>query len=282
MNVHTNLTTHPKFLLFKRELGDPAALEYLLRLWGQCQLNMRGENWGKVSSEYLETTLGWFGEAGRLFAALSRPYCGKPGWIKISSQGGMTVTNWEEHNHTLVNNWRRNPTGMKKTALPTGTPTGTPTGRPRARRGLPAGEPHLIGVELSRVEVSGVPERAPVLPDGKPDGEGDGRHFAEAAIPSLAEVLAFCAGPAGIPEKTGRAFFHHYEKTAHPAWTDQAGKRFQWPGKLTAWHARDREKGGAQKPEGEKTREGLEALLEAETDPGRRAALKAELKKAAV
>lgn len=124
--------------------------------------------------------------------------------------------------------------------------------------------------------------------DGSGDSErarGSGGDFPEANIPTLAEVLAYCskAIPEAIPEETGRAFFHHYEKIRHPAWTDDGDKRFQWEGKLGSWHRKDLEKKrGGQKPAGEKTAEQLEALLAAETDPVKRAELKAELKKAAV
>ena len=105
MNVHPALTRHPKFVAFKRALGDAQALEYLLNIWGHCQEKKRGEDWGKVSLDYVEAIAGWSGEAGKLWTALTMPFCGKNGWIH-NKNGKVIVTAWNEHNGMLLKCWR--------------------------------------------------------------------------------------------------------------------------------------------------------------------------------
>lgn len=284
MIVQPNLTTHPKFLMFKQALGDPCALEYLLRLWGHCQVMKRGGEWGKVTADYVEAVCIWSGSPGKLFEAFCREFCGKPGWIKANGQGKITITGWNEHNAKLVSDWTNGSKGGRPRKQPTPNPSGThgltQGAKPKTHR-KPMGDP--IGLDRTGLDGSGVRNaRAASAGDL---GDLNQAHFAEAQIPALEEVLAYCAAaiPAPIPAETGRAFFEHYEKTRHPKWTDDGEKRFQWRGKLDAWHRRDLERGrGLQKPAGEKTREQLEALLGVETDPARRQELKQQLKKAAV
>ena len=104
MVVQPDLLDHPKFLAFKKWIGGLAA-EYLIRLWGHCQELRKGENWGKADSDYVETVCDWKGEPGKLFAALEKQCCGKPGWIHRNEQGDLIVTNWEKHNKYLIKNW---------------------------------------------------------------------------------------------------------------------------------------------------------------------------------
>lgn len=265
MKVNRNLTTHPKFIAYKRELGDPAALEYLIRLWGHCEEQQRGEDWGKVTAEYIEAICNWPGEREKLFTALTRPFCGKPGWISIKSGGKVIISNWNEQNIGLVANWLRNPGGKKKN----GSPKGNPPETPRGSRGQAPGNP--IREDLTGEEGSGKKARAHI-------------DFPEVEIPSLEEVLDFCRRSKGTPqevsEETGRAFWQHYEKTALPPWTDNGSKHFQWRGKLVTWARKDLESGGAKKsPADEKNRAQLEAELDIERDPAKRQALKDQLKK---
>ncbi len=286
MIVEPSLTTHPKFQMFKRALGDPQALEYLLRLWGHCQLMRRGENWGKMNADYIEAVCAWSGEQGKLFKALSSEFCGKPGWIKVSAKGEVIIVGWEEHNRHLVTLWDNASYG-KRGGRPAKKPIGNPMGyekKPIGSEKITHRPPRLDRIGEDRSECT---EHPPVRPsDGEiPEGETAGKpsaHFAE--IPSLAEVLAFANGPAAIPEKSARKFFEHYEKTAAPPWTDANGRRFQWQGKLASWATRDREVlAHGHQPEGtptDKTLEQLEAELAAETDSAKRQAIRAEIKKA--
>lgn len=265
MNVQPTLITHPKFSVFKRMLGTAEAIEYLVRLWGHCQTGQRGENWGKVSGDYVEAICVWPGEPGKLFGALTQPFCGKPGWVRVKGGGEVVIHNWEEHNKALVAQWNRNPYGRK--GKPT-TPEQPPV-KPRIKPGLTPEQPRSnpIGLDRSGLDRSVDSERA--------------RDFPEAVMPSLAEVLAACRASKNsdleIAEETGRAFWEYYEKTAYPTWTDQGKNRFQWPGKLRDWARKDFQRPGKNGVQ-DKTRDQLEAELAAERDKGKRDAIKQQLK----
>lgn len=70
-------------------------------------------------------------------------------------------------------------------------------------------------------------------PGGDPDPES------EPAVPTLAEVLTFCAGPAGIAEKYGRRFFD--KKAEAPAmWFDPRGNLIEWKRQLMNRWVEDR------------------------------------------
>lgn len=257
MNVQPALLDHPKFTAFKRELGAPEAVEYLLRLWGHCQIEQRGGNWGKVDAEYIEAICRWTGEAGKLFLALSRQYFRRPGWITMAGNGAVTVVGWDEENHGLISCWKNGGKG------------GRPRGKPNA----------------NRTETDRLTGRKPDAVSGKPIGgdrsEVDLRGGGIPLPPSLETVLGLCAKKK-IAEEIGRGFFHHYEKVVIPPWTDKGGKAFQWQGRLETWAATEwEEKSGPSKTAGEKTRAQLEAELEGERDPARRSALKDLIKKTA-
>lgn len=280
MIVQPNLTTHPKFLMFKRELGTADALEYLLRLWGHCQVMQRGGEWGAVNADYVEAVCIWSGLKGKLFEALCAPFCGKPGWVKVNAHGKVTIVGWNEHNLKLVSDWHNGRKGGRPKKAKGSNPSethGLTQGAKGKTHRKPMGTP--IGLDRIGEDGSGVPERA------RGSGEAD---FPEAEIPSLEAVLAYCGVTTPtrgvIPEETGRAFWEHFERSRYPRWTDKNGNHFQWRGRLDTWHRGDVEKNRPGQKTGpvEKTREQLEALLEAETDPGRRAELKAEIKKTAV
>lgn len=260
MNVNVNLLNHPKFKAYKRELGDPAAMEYLLRLWSHCQRDKRGENWGKKSEEYVEEMCEWPGERGKLFSAMSKPYCGRPGWIRILGSGQVVVTSWTEHNQSLVNNWNRNPGGVAKTAKATGTPRaphGVATGRPR---GTPL---DLTGLDLKGEGTEANPPLSP-LP--------------EAAIPDVKEIVAYGTGPAGIPEEFCRHYFT--QKQINKSWVTRGGQGKDWQLEVRTWWARDRHSWKPQKNGGEDADlAALEAQLEAATVHEKRAELKERIKK---
>ena len=130
MNVQPGITEHPKFRQFKRTLGVPEALEYLVRLWAHCQGQKRGAHWGKVGADYVEAVCQWPGSPGTLFAALVKPYGGRPGFISVSRRDGVTVTAWEEHNSSLVRCWANGDKG------------GRPGTNPRQTHGKPHGHPY--------------------------------------------------------------------------------------------------------------------------------------------
>ena len=104
MIVEATVLEHPKFLLLRREVGD-CALEFLVRLWGHCQKEQRGEDWGKVGADYVEAIAQWNGEAGKLYRSLLRPVKnGGVGWIE-ERRGKVIVHDWNLVNAKLVANW---------------------------------------------------------------------------------------------------------------------------------------------------------------------------------
>lgn len=95
MIVEPELPDHPDYLLLKKAVGD-CAMESLIRLWGHCQSNRRGENWAGKGLDYVETVARWDGERGALFRAL-QDY----GWIEVINEG-VRIHNWEKMNAKLI------------------------------------------------------------------------------------------------------------------------------------------------------------------------------------
>jgi len=109
MNVRPGITTHLKYVRFKRRIGEPCALEYIIDLFAHCQADCRGENWGKVSDEYVEDVCRWEGPPGALYQALAAPFESKPGWVHRDEATNLIVTGWNEENRYLIRNWCANP-----------------------------------------------------------------------------------------------------------------------------------------------------------------------------
>lgn len=137
MNVEPELLDHPKFLRLEKRVGA-GALKVLLRLWGHCAANKRGERWPLADAEYIECVARWSGLPGELYAALV-----EIGWVEVTSEG-LVIHDWEQNNSFTVLNWSRNPNGRKgnkdKQANPenrTNPPqiAATPTDNPRVVRG---------------------------------------------------------------------------------------------------------------------------------------------------
>ena len=200
MNVQANLATHPKFTMFRKAVGAGAA-EYLLRLWGHCQTMQRGENWGRMEarmmSDYVEAVCAWTGEPGKLFEALARKFCGKPGWVHVKKKAGaLIVTNWEEHNGSLLKAWDNGGKGGRP-LKPGDNPrvkTPKPGDNPRVTRREPHENP--IGEDWIGEDWSGVGTEGARRPSIGAAGEAD---FPEVVVPSVAEVVTFGAGGGGDP-----------------------------------------------------------------------------------
>lgn len=99
MRVEPELPTHPKFLRLKKRVGDGAA-EYLIRMWGHCQANQRGEFWPNADPEYLELICSWAGEEGVLYRSLR-----EGGWVQ-QEPGGIRIHDWDAMNSRITVNWR--------------------------------------------------------------------------------------------------------------------------------------------------------------------------------
>jgi hypothetical protein len=130
MNVEPELLDHPKFLRLERRIGANA-LKYLLRIWGHCAANKRGENWRQANGEYLECVARWPGNPGDLFDALV-----DIGWVDKGTEG-IVIHDWNTNNSFTVDNWNRNPSGRKK-AHP--NPGATPLDTHGGSHGLPQGK----------------------------------------------------------------------------------------------------------------------------------------------
>jgi hypothetical protein len=228
MNIHPTLLAHAKFKIFKRDLkliGKHDALEYLHRLWAHCQTKQLGENWGKVSPDYVESIADWDGETGKLFEILTRKFCGKPGWVTVKKGGEVVITAWNEHNEYLINAWQNG----RKGGRPTGTGRKPADNQPVIPTGTgrkPAGE--AIGVWRGSLE-SGIGSLESGVGKGEPD--------ALAHLPSVDEVIAFGNGPSGIPEAYCR---HYHAKCEEQHRWIKNGRLIDWKKELPRWWAGDR------------------------------------------
>lgn len=149
MNVHPSLPDHPKYLLYKQALGERGgdALDFLMRIWGHCQTMKRGENWGRVGPDYVEAVARWTGEPGKLFCALAREFCGKPGWVYQQKNGDLIISNWAEHNRSLLRSWDAGTKGGRPRLSPR-QPQENPKVFPRQPQENPTGL-DLTGLDLS-------------------------------------------------------------------------------------------------------------------------------------
>lgn len=95
MIVQPELPDHPDFVMLKRAVGD-FALEALIRLWGHCQSNNRGECWTGKGPDYVEAVARWNGVRGELYKALTQY-----GWVD-EFEGGVNLHNWGKQNAKLV------------------------------------------------------------------------------------------------------------------------------------------------------------------------------------
>lgn len=101
MIIQPELLHHPKFIELKTMLGD-IALEYLVRLWGHCQQNMRGQAWPHVNADYVEVICcGKVTPKRSVFGALKA--CR---WVDEATDG-ITIHDWEVYNEALVARWKR-------------------------------------------------------------------------------------------------------------------------------------------------------------------------------
>lgn len=274
MNVQPDFLDHPKFLLFKRQLGGQAdlACELILRLWGHCQENKRGGDWGAVSASYVEMVCKWPGPEGVLYQALLKQMMpGRAGFAELKGKR-FIVHDWDSHNASLIANWFRNPGGRG------GKANGTPEASPGEAGGSPWG---------SR---PGTNKRGEERKEEK--GEGSERALEPMAgvNPSLEEVVAR-GGMLNLSREECTKFFQHYDGLD---WTVNGNRMVRWWQWLPKWKARGqayvyekknaaekRGAGGTAPSREELELEGIEAELEWQREPGRIEVLKkrkAELK----
>jgi hypothetical protein len=170
MNVTPELVNHPRFLGLKaalRECGQEGqALEFLVRLWGHCQVGQRGENWGKKEPLYVEMVCLWGGEPGKLFKILTQDYMGEGPWVRVDKRGVVTVMNWAKHNAKLVTAWRNGVYGGRPPKRE-GVSTAKPKGNRTETHGLSVGRGRDKLMDRSGVDRSGVEQGTETHPHGE-------------------------------------------------------------------------------------------------------------------
>ena len=117
MNVEPGLLRHPKFLAFKRQVGDKAA-EFLLRVWGHCQEKTAGF-WEGHGPEYVEALCNWRHPKGKLFAALADPFgrgTAGDGFI-VAEDGGLLIRDFNHVNAGMCARWKNGKHGGRPNSL---------------------------------------------------------------------------------------------------------------------------------------------------------------------
>jgi hypothetical protein len=109
MIVQPAIVHHPKFIALRADVGD-RAMEYLVRIWGHCQVNKRGSMWVGATPQYVEIVAAGETQRGKLFDALKAI-----GWLHQTPEG-IRIHDWDEHNSVLLGRWNRN--GSHKPAQP--------------------------------------------------------------------------------------------------------------------------------------------------------------------
>jgi hypothetical protein len=205
MIIRPDILRHPKYRLFRQAVG-PEALEYLCRLWAHCSEGKRGENWGKVSPQYVEMVCEWQNRPGQLWEALTG--CSLPGkapWVKVR-RGCVVIHEWEEHNKSLLKSWFNGRLGGRPKSKVAGKDK-EPTGNPRETHGKPTGNPHLPKTKPYKIREEKIREdkkkKRARADDDDGDGGGGTARFPEVAVPSLDEFLRI-ASLHGLPEAVAR------------------------------------------------------------------------------
>jgi hypothetical protein len=135
MKVVSNMLDHPKFLKLKKRIGLGAA-EHLLRIWGHCETNQKGELWSGADGEYVEIVAKFDGVSGDLFNALVE--CG---WVE-KRRGAILIHDWNATNSRAVTNWALGNIPKKSTGKNNGKPTeslGLTNAEPSNSQGLSTG-----------------------------------------------------------------------------------------------------------------------------------------------
>ncbi len=243
MNVHPQFTTHLKFKLFKLRLGDAAAAEYILRLWAHCQVDQRGENWGDVSPEFVEGVADWRGQPGKLYTELLHPFEKKPGWIHRNAEGETIITEWNEHNLSLLKAWCANSPNLRKRfqsvlemhgkSHPKTNGESTPTSSPKTP---PIRSDQIKEDQSTKDQIK----------------TGSGSDLSS-QIPSVEEVKAWAAAADVAP---AYAVEKHAELTGKAGWFDDNSKLIPWQRRWLKFWATDRteweqKKAAAQKMPGD-------------------------------
>lgn len=98
MRVERELLHHPRFIKLKMVSGNPAALEWLIALWGYCQ-KQRASRFEDMSPDSLADACGAIIEGEKLLTFLVN--CR---WVKVEGKT-LVVRKWEHWNAGLIQRW---------------------------------------------------------------------------------------------------------------------------------------------------------------------------------
>ena len=165
MRVVNGVWDHPKFRKLKKRVG-PEAAEYLLRIWGHCETNQKGEVWFGADSEFIEIVANYDGISGNLFSALVE--CG---WVeKIPKRAsGVRIHDWETVNSGSVSNWKNGRKGGRPPKEKDATqqkPNDNPMVIPTETKPKPDGNPLANQSETLKEKIREDKESTPISPQG--------------------------------------------------------------------------------------------------------------------
>lgn len=203
MIVQPELPDHPDYILLKAAVGD-YAMEALIRLWGHCQSNNRGEVWQGKGVAYVEAVARWTGQRGELFRALV-----EFGWVD-EFEGGVKMHNWNAQNRKLLSA-RSNGGGGGRPRKGLNDNDGKPNDNPSETQEKPNAISVSVGFPPTKTggstEVSEKPNHNPTVTHGKPNGNPSVTHPSNPSHPSISSLHSEALRLIGVlNELTGSRF----------------------------------------------------------------------------
>jgi hypothetical protein len=261
---------HYKFTHLKKRVGD-LAFEYLGRLWGHCEGNVkRGSVWKNCTPLKVELICCWNGEEGKLYAALVEAR-----WIderdveEGKDERTVIIHDWDYNNAGLLASWKNGVMGGRP-KKPKGNPPkthGLPNGYPAVSHGQPTDNPPLTHGEPSSIPI-----------DRERDREIESERAREvdsAEIPTPEEIVTFGAMNSGIPPDY--CLHYHERRTIGKSWLTKHGELIDWRRDIVSrsWWGKDRSTWKPQEPVLPSEIQKINAELHWQTDGARIAALHA-------
>jgi hypothetical protein len=190
MMIMPSLVSHPKYMRLRKKIG-PGAMEALVRLWGFCQLDQRGQCLGTMSCEDIEMICAWGGAPGDLYEALVS--CK---WLDVNEDGTVEAHDWDEANRLLTTNWANGRKMARAAKRNHNKGGGTAKAVPKQCLSS-AGAPNpILSYPISEgVQGEVEPPEAPPPPDFQVPAEAEVLAVAEAYPGDLARMI-----PPRIPE----------------------------------------------------------------------------------
>ena len=164
MIVTTDFLDHWKTTLLIQSLNDPAAPQYVIRLWAHCQSSKRWQFEG-ITPDILKAICRFPGDAKAFDTAmLASRFIRREGNL-------LSAHNWDLHNSSLISAWTN---GAKGGRPPQKAPIEQPPDNPEITHGLPDDNPpgsrydetgfDLIGSDGTRTDKNKTPEQSALAP----------------------------------------------------------------------------------------------------------------------